>query len=153
MFYCTHFLCQPFIDDIMTTLRERYPQLTINYVTTLNGSAWAVIHRQGMVLYSSTDPPTYDPHLVLKLADGNITFDFRAFSQSIDSGPFSWQTIEEYLNTLLPNSSYALCPGKNIISNCNSCEHSYRYQGISSSTSFSIKALCTYYCSIRASSE
>lgn len=98
------------VDDIMTTLRERYPQLTINYVTS-NESAWAVIHRQGMVLYSSADPPTYDPHLVLKFADGNVTFDFRAFSQSIDNGVFSWETIEECLNTLLPNSSNALCPG------------------------------------------
>ena len=89
------------LEDIVATLRGRYPQLTINYVPTI-GSAWVVIHRPDMALCSPDQPPTYDPHLVFTLGDGDVTYDFRTLSQSIEKGPFSWETIEAHLNSLLP---------------------------------------------------
>ena len=98
------------LEDIVATLCGKYPQLKINYVPTI-GSVWVVIHRPDMALCSPDHPPTYDPHLVFTLADGDVTYDFRALSQSISKGQFSWETIEAHLNSLLPYSGYALCPG------------------------------------------
>ena len=103
-------VCAAVLEDIVDKLRGKYPHLTINYVPA-TVSAWVVIHRPDMAVYSSDRPPVYDPHLVLTVVDGNVLYDFRALSQSITKGLFSWELIESHLNSLLPCSAYALCPG------------------------------------------
>lgn len=98
------------LEDIVATLRGKYPQLIMNYVP-VTASAWVVIHHPSMALCSPDHPPTYNPQLVLMLADGDVRYDLRALSQSINEGLFSWETIEAHLTSLLPYSGYALCPG------------------------------------------
>lgn len=65
-------VCAAVLEDIVAMLREKYPQLKINYVPA-TGTAWVVIHRPDTTLYSPNHPPVYDPHLVLTLVDGNVT--------------------------------------------------------------------------------
>ena len=88
------------LQDIVSNLHTKYPQLKINSVPTITGSLWVVVHRQDMTVYSPDRPPVYDPHLTLTMADGQVTYDFRAHSQTIEKGVFSWEAIECHLNTL-----------------------------------------------------
>lgn len=64
-----------------------------------------------MAVCSPDHLPTYNPHLVLTLADRDVIYDFRALSQSINKGLFSWEMIEAHLDSILPYSGYELCPG------------------------------------------
>lgn len=98
------------LEGIVAILRGKYPQLTINHVP-VSGSAWVVVHRPNMDICSPDHPPTYDPHMTLTLANNSVVYDFRALSQSIDKGLFSWDATETHLNTLKPYSGYTLCPG------------------------------------------
>lgn len=61
--------------------------------------------------FSQSPTYTYDPYMVLTVEDGCITFDFKAFNQSIMKDTFNWEKVEAQLNSLLPFSGYVLCPG------------------------------------------
>ena len=98
------------LEDIAATLSRNYPHLTINSVPKTR-TEWIVVHRPDMIIFSPDHPPTYDPHMTLTMDSDKVLYDFRALSQSIDKGLFNWAITEQHLNTLLPHTSYTLCPG------------------------------------------
>ena len=87
------------LEAIASSLKGKHPHLKVNYVP-YNSSAWIVVHRPDMAVISPHQPPMYDPHLVLALSDGEVTYDFRALAQSIEKGSFSWEKVQAHLDTL-----------------------------------------------------
>ena len=55
--------------------------------------------------------PMVNPHLCILGPGDNVTYKWQVFFHTVDEGKYCSQTINHYLDQLLPSSGYHVCPG------------------------------------------
>lgn len=96
--------------DIATDLRNHYLNLVVEMAHE-GGKAFFVVWQKEMSMASSAGP-IYSPRLLVSSSDGGEPqLEFHVFFHSICKEAYTPEVADAYLQSMLPGSGYAVCPG------------------------------------------
>ena len=97
---------------IIDRIKSQYQALSISIYTDIEAQ-WVMI--TGSVSSSTPFPgrPVPNPRMLLRFpfAQGNNTYIFEVNFVALHTGPIGGSDFHAWLNTMLPNSGYYICPG------------------------------------------
>lgn len=102
----------PVIASTIDQIKAQYPPLSISLYFD-SEAQWVVITGSVSTWTPLPGRPVPNPHIVLRFpfGQGNNTYTFEVNSIDIHTGPIGDSDFHARLNTMLPSSSYYLCPG------------------------------------------
>ena len=102
----------PLIASIIDGIKSQYQALSISIYTDIEAQ-WVMI--TGSVSTRTPFPgrPVPNPSMLLRFpfAQGNNTYIFEVNFVALHTGPIGGSDFHAWLNTMLPNSGYYICPG------------------------------------------